>query len=294
MSVQAKMILDSVSPLGVRLTTMELTYWLMVHNELLTHRTMWKTDSMQFEEWLDASRNSSSNRALPPAKVRDQVVNNPYVPTFLMATKGMIGGEPLSYEYNRLAEYGWFKARDEAVRWFDYYDTLPAKIHKQHRNRLLAPFQYITTVVTANEEWWGHFFSLRDHPAAQPDIQIVAHSAHKSYNESYPGRLTLDDWHLPYVTFDEIMHYTELDGEHYGDPWFTVKQLATARCARASFLRQGEIVEVRDDLRLYHDLSTSVPEHASPKEHVCTPMKEDLKSGNLHGWEQLRHYTKVA
>jgi hypothetical protein len=289
MAIQAKIILDSVSPLGIRLTTMELTYWLMVHNELLTHRTMWKTDSMQFEEWLDASRNSSSNRALPPAKVRDQVANDPYIPTFLAPTKGMIGGDEVIDQYN--ARTVWVWARDQALKAFDMFEK-GVRVHKQHRNRLLAPFQYITTVLTANEEWWEHFFTLRDHPAAQPDIAIVAKMAHEAYETSYADILGFGDWHLPYVTFDDMVVLAEEDVRAHNDPYYTARKLSVARCARASFLRQGEVVEVRDDLRLYDDLTTSVPPHHSPLEHVCTPMDKDQKLGNLHGWIQLRHYVK--
>ena len=67
MASSAKLILDSVSTGGVRVVTFELTYPLIIHNEVLTYRSLWKTPDMQFDEWLDFSRSSSSNRAIAPA-----------------------------------------------------------------------------------------------------------------------------------------------------------------------------------------------------------------------------------
>ena len=36
--IQAKIIADSISPSGVRLTTLELQYHRFVHSEMMTHR----------------------------------------------------------------------------------------------------------------------------------------------------------------------------------------------------------------------------------------------------------------
>src|SRR5678809_1243524 len=98
MPYEAKMILDSISEAGARICTMEMTYPLIVHNEDLRHRTHWKTDSMKFETWLDAGRSVMSNRAIAPANLRQFVVEDPYVPQFVAATKGMVGGDVLPWE----------------------------------------------------------------------------------------------------------------------------------------------------------------------------------------------------
>jgi hypothetical protein len=255
----------------------------MVHNELLTHRTLWKTDSEQFETWLDASRNSSSNRALAPTKVLDQVVHMPYIPLFYQPTRGMRSDKPLDPEEQEAAEWVWLRARDDAVRSFQELGG-----HKQHRNRLLAPWQYITTVVTANEQWWVHFFNLRDHPDAQPDLAIVAGLAHDEYSRSRPDVLDFDDYHLPYVTFDEVVNYGERDLTERRDPNWTTKRLSVARCARSSYLRQGELLEVEEDLELFERLTKSTPPHVSPLDHVATPIDPYVRSGNLIGWRPFR------
>jgi hypothetical protein len=278
MPFKARMVLDSISNEGVRVCTMEMTYPLIVHNEDLRHRTHWKTDSMKFEQWLDAGRSVMSNRAVAPAKLRNYVVNDPYIPVFVAATAGMVGGaELIDQSEPRTA---WLWARDQAVKAFDRFESMPGRVHKQHRNRLLMPFQFVTVVTTANAQWWEHWFDLRHHPAAQPDIQVVAALAHKEYALSTPQRLFRGDWHLPYVSFDEVMDYDLI----------TARRVSAARCARSSYMRQGEVLALRDDLRLYEDLDSSVPPHDSPREHVLTPIGRDERAGHMVGWASMRHF----
>lgn len=64
--MQVKIISDSISPSGVRLTTFQLKYQRFVHSELMTHRVF--------------SRNASSSRAIPISKMIEQVRNDPAIP----------------------------------------------------------------------------------------------------------------------------------------------------------------------------------------------------------------------
>ena len=64
--IKAKVICDSISPSGVRLTTLELQYHRFVHSEMMTHRML--------------SRNASSSRAIPVEKMLKQVAENPAMP----------------------------------------------------------------------------------------------------------------------------------------------------------------------------------------------------------------------
>ena len=58
--IEAKIIADSISQTNARLTTFQLVYPRMVHAELMTHRVF--------------SRNASSSRAIPVAKIIQQVI----------------------------------------------------------------------------------------------------------------------------------------------------------------------------------------------------------------------------
>jgi hypothetical protein len=45
-------------------------------------------------------------------------------------------------------------------------------LHKQVANRVLEPYQWMSTIVTATE--FDNRFTLRDHPDAQPEIRDLA------------------------------------------------------------------------------------------------------------------------
>lgn len=65
--IQAKIIADSLSPQGHRITTMQVTFPRMILAELNTHRLF--------------SRNSASSRAIPFEKMVKSVQENPFIPT---------------------------------------------------------------------------------------------------------------------------------------------------------------------------------------------------------------------
>ena len=55
MPYSARILLDSLSPSGARLTTMEVRYPRFIHSEMMTHRVF--------------SRNAASSRAIPIKKM---------------------------------------------------------------------------------------------------------------------------------------------------------------------------------------------------------------------------------
>lgn len=283
---KADMILDSISEYGVRLTTMELKYPLVAHNELLTHRALAKNDTAEYGRYLEFSRNASSNRALTSQTIIDRIKEDNYIPDWKSATKGMIAGAELNDADAETATSLWLMARQHAIN--SCLDLEGLKVHKQWRNRLLSPFQTITVVATANGDMWEHFFALRDHYAAYPEIQTMAELAHTIYDNNIPKLLNEGDWHLPYI----------LDVEAGGEPWNDTiklpssldlaKKISVARCARTSFLKAGVVVNIREDTKLYDDLTSNKPPHASPLEHVAMATVPNIWSGNFVGWIQLR------
>ena len=66
MTISAKIVADSISTQGIRLTTMELSYHRFIHSEFMTHRMF--------------SRNAASSRAIPVEKMLKQVKENPAMP----------------------------------------------------------------------------------------------------------------------------------------------------------------------------------------------------------------------
>ena len=155
--IEAKIIADSISPQGKRITTYLLTYPRFIHAELMTHRLF--------------SRNSASSRAIPFEKMAKMVEEDPFIPiAWQKDHKGMQGTEYFTNE--RISNYSeyldgnevvyqleeeWLEARNCAIEQAKNMNQLG--LTKQICNRLLEPFMWHTVLVTATE--WDNFFELR-------------------------------------------------------------------------------------------------------------------------------------
>ncbi len=263
MTIHARVVADSLSPQGKRITTLQLKYPRFIHSEFMTHRMF--------------SRNASSSRAIPVQRMIDMVREDTAMPIHWGKNQsGMQAHEELSAEAQDTVKKLWVMAREEAIATVEA--MMGQGLHKQVANRILEPFMHITVLVTATE--WDNFFELRDHPDAQPEIRELAIQMKRAMGSSGQERLELNDWHLPYVTHDEIATYGNLN----------CIRLSVARCARVSYLtHDGLRPSYEKDIDLYNRLVGSVPLHASPAEHQATPsMFEHMSSGNLVGWIQFR------
>jgi hypothetical protein len=180
-------------------------------------------------------------------------------------------------------EDAWNRARDWAIIFAQKFDD--AQYHKQIVNRILEPFMHIDVLVTATE--WTNFLALRDHEAAEPHIQILAHEIRKARQESEPKLLRRDEWHLPYVT-DQDKKDLQLEDQ---------LKVSVARSSRVSYSNhEGKVPSLTEDLVQYERLVGSTPIHASPAEHQATPdiilagkrWMQPWFHGNLVGWKQYR------
>lgn len=263
----AKVITDSVSREGKRLTTLEVRMHRFVLAEFNTHRVF--------------SRNSASSRAIPFEKQLARVLDDPAIPVSWPAEQsGMQGGEPLNETEEAWSKIAWLAARDGAVGCARSLHELG--VHKSVVNRLLEPFMWHTVIVSATD--WDGFWAQRCSPLAQPEIRVAAEAMKVAYDASTPRLVELNEWHTPYVDLDETDGDVEL-----------AKKVSAARCARVSYLTHDGERSISADLALYKRLVEAQPPHASPLEHVATPA--DLFSwwdgeyplGNFDGWHQLRH-----
>ncbi len=244
MTISAKIIADSLAPnTGTRLTTWVLTYPRMIHAEFLTHRAI--------------SRNASSSRAIPVHKQLQRIETDPAMPVEWGANKaGMQATEYITPAEEAMAKQSWLRARDAAVA--ESRVLVGLNVHKQIANRVAEPWSHISVVASATE--WANFFSLRFHPAAQPEFRVLAETMAEVYRESAPKELVRGEWHLPFVDRGE-----EADLQ-------TLIKCSVARCARVSYLNHdGTVPEVAKDLALYDRLAAGRPMHASPTEHQATP-----------------------
>lgn len=278
-TISAKMIADSISPTGHRLTTMELRYPRCIHSEFMTHRVF--------------SRNSASSRAIPVAKLIESIRRDPFIPlVWGKNQKGMQGGEdcnePVAIGMSR--EEAWLHSMELAILMAEKF--MEAGYHKQIVNRLLEPWMHITVCVSSTT--WTNFLTLRDHDAAEPHMRMLARAVGAALRGSTPRPVGIGDWHLPYVTEDERR---DMPPTAMG----LLARVSAARCARTSYLlHDGERPTDADDIGLYERLAKDRPMHASPLEHQAAPdwpytggeagsrWQTPEEHGNFTGWRQFR------
>ena len=306
-SISAKVICDSISEQGVRLTTFEIEYPRIVMSEFNTMRAI--------------SKNSSSSRAIPVSKMLEHTKSINLKPIYFGSKKsGMQAGDELDGNDLINAKLFWEAALFDAVTWATELDELG--VAKEVTNRLVEPFQLVKVVCTATD--WDNFFNLRLHPDADPNICMLAYKMYKVIQESKPIELKVGEWHLPFVNVgwngkgemcyaDDNFNFIELE---------QAIKLSAASCASVSYRTEGMTLEKAD--KIFDMLIKAEVIHASPFEHLATPISKEIEiensdyltvgfinkvgdsntwqqgithmnkqgqlcSGNLRGWLQYRH-----
>lgn len=279
--IYAKVVADSISPDGIRITTLEVQAPKYLDAEFEKHRML--------------SSNSSSSRAIPFGKIKDI-----YIPDDIRrAQKGMQGDEQLSEEGKED-----FQLDVESMFHFSFNKLFRWKVfvHKQHLNRYLEPWTLQKKIVTATE--WDNFFKLRLSPDAQPEMQELAKCMKQAMDGSTPTPIPRGAWHLPYIGQNDLKANLKLDA---------LIKFSVARCARVSYnLHDGTEPNIEKDVKLYTQLLESG--HLTPFEHQAAPMENtngkysdgyldprywergvthadrsgNLWSGNFRGWLQNR------
>lgn len=264
--ISAEVICDSISPAGIRLTTMKLRYPKFIHGEFMTHRVF--------------SRNASSSRAIPTSKLLEEVRNYDLQakPVFWGKNQsGMSAAEELSEVEGHpdgprserfQAQREWTAAAHSAANHAE--KLLKIGAHKQIVNRILEPFSHINVVVTATE--WNNFFGLRLDKGAQPEMRALAIAMYNMRAVNVPTTLSIGQWHLPFVSDDDWR--SDADNHEYPKTLeLTMLRVSVARCARVSYesFDTGKRSTIEEDLALYDKLMGAQPVHASPAEHQATP-----------------------
>lgn len=289
MPIHAKIIEDSISGAGKRITTFQLLYPRFIHAELMTHRVF--------------SRNASSSRAIPVKKMIQMVREEPAMPIHWGKNQpGMQAKEEI--QHVGAAQDIWLRAARNAANIAEEFEQIG--LHKQVANRILEPFQHISVVLTATE--FSNWFELRVHPDAQPEIQELATQMQELMMSSIPRSLEQYDWHLPYITeadwglarvYAKRARITR-DEPGKDEIQELLCKVSAARCCRVSYLKHdGTRSSIEDDLDLCEKLVGAKPLHASPFEHQATPdlYIKDMGAGhwrypelhgNLTGWIQYR------
>ena len=281
--IEAKIIADSISEAGKRITTMQVKFHRFILSEVNTHRVF--------------SRNFSSSRAIPTKKLLEQVRNDPAMPVHWGKNQaGMQASEELDELTKDAAKGQWRVAAFDAARCAESLSILGA--HKQIVNRIIEPYVWANGIVTSTE--WENWFELRAHSDAQPEIHELALRMQDAMAASSPRLLKAGEWHLPYITDEEREDsFYQIEANKSSN---MLAKISAARCCRVSYLKHdGTKADVNDDLHLFQRLAGAEPKHYSPLEHQATPdeivpgnsmvmasWKHPELHGNFKGWCQYR------
>ena len=259
--IECQVIADSVMG-GTRITSVQVKYPRFILPQLNTHRVF--------------SRNTASSRAVPTAKLIEMVRNEPVVPVHWGQNQaGMVAENKLSMGRAAAAEAVWKEAAYTAANTAQLLADIGA--HKQVVNRILEPFMWAETIITATE--WDNFFKLRIADDAQPEIQALAEAIKKAMDESVPVERA---FHLPYLRDDE------LDETRW--TYAQRAKISAARCARVSYLNHNkQMPSVDEDFALADRLIEAG--HMSPFDHQAMfdgGEKYRNENRNFTNWKPYR------
>lgn len=222
----------------VEALTFELEYPRYIHGEFLTHRVF--------------SRNSQSSRAVPVASVYE--ANKDFVrPIYFGKNKaGMSSVDELDPESKAKAKAIW-----DAIAELSFkasYELSKLGLHKQWANRITEPYSRIKTVMTTTE--LDNFFNLRtENDVVMPELEYLAIKMQQAYKDSNPQYLGTGEWHLPYVTKEDLELYDIA----------TCVKISASCCAQVSYRKLDNSVDKALDM--YEKLVNSGTLHGSPFEH---------------------------
>jgi thymidylate synthase ThyX len=251
--IWAEVLADSVAPGCPRLTSLKVRFPHIILPQVLTHRVF--------------SRNTSSSRAIPVARLIADVERDPFIPREWRyeADRGMQPGELMSKHDSRLALFCWKNAMERAMIEAGALAVIGAS--KEHSNRALEPYAHVSMIITATE--WANFLKLRLDSHSQIEIRDLAEAIRDAMAASTPRELRICECHMPY-------------GES-GSP-----EESAACCARISYdSHDGGRATPEANERLANLLKSEG--HWSPFEHQAIAWRTGDSRGNFSGhWAQNR------
>jgi thymidylate synthase ThyX len=211
--INARIVADSISPQGHRITTFVLTYPRMIHAEVMTHRLF--------------SRNAASSRAIPFKTMVKSVMDDPFIPiAWQVDHKGMQGTKYITdqsmidYRKVQWIHSGRDRAIDAAMALSqpmirkrsidDEGEIVCEGITKQLCNRLLEPFLWYTNLVTVTE--LDNFYELRCPKYKTPGIGSGPARSRKDWDKKMQFSSALHPSRYP-KTEEEWWSYSESGAE---------------------------------------------------------------------------------
>ena len=254
--ITANVVADSTNEQGDRITTFVCQFPRIILSEFNTHRLF--------------SRNSASSRAIPFAKQVEKLKSQPFIPSGWMKEHSGMQGSHYFEDESKIDEFkkAWLEGRDAAIKTASKLSQMG--LTKQITNRIMEPYMMHTVIVTATQ--WDNYFALRAHDEAEIHIAELSFKMLEAYNNSQPKKLKPGEWHVPFggkFRMDEIKNIAQNKKMTIDDVMIGI---ATARCARVSYLNFAGKDDYEKDLALFTRLSTAG--HWSPFEHCAKAMSQ--------------------
>ena len=309
-TINAQIVADSITQMGNRITTYLLTYPRFIHAEVMTHRMFsrgsassraipfnrmlkmveedpfipiaWQKDhsGMQGVEyftgrdievnekvWKDSAKSAANCALLMNVNGVTKQLCNRLLEPFMWHTVLVT-----ATEYDNFFE----------LRCPKYKDSLNEiyKSRKDYLEKTLEEDQYKPNI---DLDWY-----LINESQAEIHIQALAESMWDAYNESTPKELKGEEWHIPFSDKMEIPSLINLatkqitkNKPEYSPDVHEIRtvvdniliKIATARCARLSYMTFDNEIDYEKDLKLHNKLL--VDKHMSPFEHCARVMSDD-------------------
>lgn len=222
-------------------------------------------------------RNAQSSRAVPIKNIIENLKNgiSVFMPTYWGKNQS---GMSASVENNNLIYITEDVAIPRERAWKDVMMTviyfaekfMTAEYHKQIIGRLLEPFMMVKVILSGTE--WDNFYNLRIHPSAEPHFRDLAIKIYEAIRESKPLVLGAGEYHLPYIKYER----DEQGVIVYKDSHGKVLDLDTAISISLSCIAQTSYRKTDDSIEkaqvVIDKLFNGDVVHASPAEHIATPM----------------------
>jgi thymidylate synthase ThyX len=303
--IEAKIVADSINQQGDRITTYLLTFPRFILAELNTHRVFSKNSAssraipfhkmvkmvqedpfipiawqskhsgMQGTEYLDGESEQKLlvNKWL---EARDLAVQQSKLLNNSNVTKQLC---------NRLLEpFMWHTVLLTGTEFKNFFELrcpvyeTEIGVFKSKRDALIS---YAEGGVMANLPITDLEWLQINSSQAEIHMQALAEAMWDAMNESTPKLLKEGEWHIPFGDqMDEDKIETLLHGPYRasyvrkeGDVQQAKIEIATARCARLSYMTFDGEIDYEKDLKLYDTLLKSY--HMSPFEHCAKAMGRD-------------------
>jgi thymidylate synthase ThyX len=338
-NINAEIIADSVNKHGNRITTYVLSYPRIIHAELLTHRLFSRNAASS--RAIPASKMIKDIEEDPFIPVAFQKTHSGMQGTEYFEKESEIMAHVCDWErslrgvldmartmnsngvtkqlVNRILEpFQWYTCIVTATEYDNFFELrCPQYGSPDNEN---SKFK-------SRKDYWKHYHGGNEETLSKTSdldwlkinkgqgeihISLLAEAMWDAMNESKPKELKAGEWHIPFEDNIDSARICELyKGAETSVPFSFIQdcrvKIATARCARVSYLNFEGKDDYEADIKLYDRLKAMG--HMSPFEHCARAMSgsemmfnarttqavgstdrviEEGWSGNFRGFVQLR------